>query len=214
MRIRVLTGAACAAALLATACGGDTDAGEPTPGSSESDSEEASSTAKYGAPSVPEPLDATGIVDDPCGALTDRQLDEFHGTVDDSTHTTEATPLSDKKTACNWSFEGDRYSLGGFVAGVALPRDTFDGLSSSYRANQAGKYDTFDPFEAADYPAVINNQTGSPGEGECTLSVGLRDDTVYQISTLLDTDHPNYDEPCKTGKKLASFVVQNLKEGK
>lgn len=216
MRLRLATSASCASCaivLLTTACGANSEAGKATSSPSQHSSVNTSSSAHYGAPPVPEPLNVKGIIDDPCNAVTDQQIDEFPGTLD-STHTTETTPLSDKKTSCNWAFEGDRYSYGSFVAGVALPRDTFHGLSNTYRANQNGSYDIFKPIEAAGYPAVINSQNDNTDNGDCSMSVGLRDDTVYNITVGLAPEHPDGDQPCKPAKKLASFVVQNLKEGK
>src|SRR5699024_4557097 len=164
-----------------------------------------SSGTKYGAPPVPEPLDVQGIINDPCNALTDEQLDNFPGTLDEDTEKITTTTLSDKKTGCNWIFQGDRYSYGAIAGGVALPRDIYHGLSSIYRAAQKGKYDTFRPVETAGYPAAVNKN--SDVGGECRLSVGLRNDTAYRITTGLSSDHPEYEHPCESAKKLASFVV-------
>jgi len=93
-----------------------------------------------------------------------------------------------------------------------LPSDEYHGLSSIYRAEQDGSYDTFRPFEAAGYPAVINNESDMTDSGSCRISIGLRDDTAYRIDTLLDPEHPFYEQACTPAKKLASFVVKNLKD--
>jgi len=196
--------------ILAAACSG-TRTGEPNAIESSPESSGASSVAKYGAPSVPESLDVKSIIDDACSALTEDQIAEFPGTLDKK-RTSKTTLLSDKKTSCALTFQGGRYSYGTIGGGVALPRDTYHGISSIYKSNQQGSYETFRPVEIADYPAVINSESGV-GQGECRLSVGLRDDTAYRISTLFSTEHPDYDEPCKIAEKFASFVVQNLKDG-
>src|SRR5699024_1863384 len=158
MRTRVAASVTGAITLFLASCDG-TEPGDPDPAGSGSPSPgseatESSSHAKYGAPSVADPLEVQGIISHPCSALTKDQLSNFPGTLDGDTHTTETTLYSDKKTSCNWSFQGDRYSLGGFVAGVALPHDRFHGLSSLYRANKKNKYKTFHPIETAGYPAV------------------------------------------------------------
>lgn len=166
----------------------------------------------YGAPPVPSDLDVSKIVDDPCGALTKEQVDEFPGTLDD-TDTAQAATSSEKKTACNWNFRGDRYSYGGIIGGVVIPSDTHQGLRSLYKTQQLDSYDTFEPVELTGYPALIHGDDDTFTENECRLSVGLRDDTAYRITADPSSESPDYDEPCEAAKRLGKFVVQNLKEG-
>src|SRR5699024_12206813 len=127
---------------------------------------------KLGPHPGPQSLDVQGSINVECKAQNNEQLDNFPGTLDEDTEKITTTTLSDKKTGCNWIFQGDRYSYGAIAGGVALPRDIYHGLSSIYRAAQKGKYDTFRPVETAGYPAAVNKN--SDVGGECRLSVGLR----------------------------------------
>src|SRR5699024_2230269 len=127
MRSRLITYMAFASMLILTACGG-TNAGEPST-SPDSGSAEGSSAVKYGAPSVPAPLDVHGIVNDPCSALSKDQIDKFPGTLN-KTDTSATTYQDDKKTTCSWIFKGDRYSYGTVGGGVVVPSATYHGLSS------------------------------------------------------------------------------------
>jgi len=214
MGARLISSVAIAAVVLLTSCG-STDTGHPNseiprPSSSSTAEVNTSSTAKYGAPPVPNPLDVQTIVENPCSALTKKQINKFPGTLEKS-FKSETTRFSDKKTSCAWKFEGDRYSLGTIGGGVPLPHDRYHGISSIYKARGQNAYEVFRPVEIAGYPAVINNQTDST-DGSCRLSVGLRNDTAYRITASPSSQSPDYDRPCEQAKKLASFVVQNLKE--
>jgi len=200
--------------LIASCSGGHSGEPNPTTTTTSTESESAdtdNSSPTHGAPSVPSPLDVRDIIDDPCSALTKQQTDSFPGTLD-STETAKTTLLSEKETSCNWNFQGDRYSYGGFIAGVALPRDTFHGVSSIYEADEKDEYEVFEPVKVAGYPAVINNETDNADSGDCRLSVGLRNDTAYRITADPSSESPDYDQPCEQAKKLAEFVVENLKE--
>jgi len=214
MRTRILPGVFCAVALLLASCS-DTDVGQPNSATSESSvsssgAGEATSTTAYGAPSVPEPLDVQKLINRPCSALSDKQINNFPGTLKNS-FTAKTTRFSDKKTSCAWRFEGDRYSLGTVGGGVPLPRDRYQGISSIYKAHKQHAYEVFQPLEIAGYPAAINNKTDN-NDGDCRLSVGLRNDTVYRITAAPSSQSPDYDQPCEQAKKLASFVVENLKK--
>src|SRR5699024_3202716 len=181
---RTIAGLVCSCLLVLSACS-STDTGEPsTP--QRSGSTEPSSSPKHGAPSVPEPLDVHSIVADPCSALTKEQVGKFPGTLD-KTDVSKTTYQDEKKTTCRWIFKGDRYSYGAVGGGVVLPSETYQGLSSIYKARQEGSYEVFQPLELAGYPAVINGSKAETSGGGCRVSVGLRNDTAYRITVLLST---------------------------
>lgn len=209
MRSHIITGLTCGSLLILAACGG-TNAGEASP-SQDSGSTAGSNSAKYGAPSVPAPLAVHSIVDDPCSVLPKEQIDEFPGTLN-KTDTSATTYQDEKKTTCRWIFQGDRYSYGAVGGGVVLPSAIYHGISSIYKTEKKGKYEVFEPIELDGYPAVINGSEAETTEGACRVSVGLRDDTAYRITVLLDPSNPDYDEPCNSAKRLGKFVVKNLKE--
>lgn len=213
MRSRTMAGLACATLLAVAACSGDTSAGEPTTAQSESASAQADGLPKHGAPPVPAPLDISGITNDPCSALTEQQTDAFPGKLAE-TRVGETT-LTGEGKSCSWIFHGDRYSLGGFSGGVVLPSPQYQGLSSLYKGKQRGAMDTFRSVgPIGGYPAVIYASGRSIGDGFCRLAVGLRDDTAYRVNTELSSNHPAEQDPCQVARKLAKFVVKNLKEGR
>src|SRR5699024_5890620 len=181
MQLRKFIALPCILTLLLASCN-NTNVGKPTPSASnttesKSANKHGNDTASYGAPSVPEPLDVQGLISDPCSALTDKQSNYFPGKLDD-TFTAETTRFSDKETSCAWTFKIDRRSLGTIGGGIPLPQERYKGISSIYKADQQDSYEQFEPLDIAGYPAAINNQTDAD-DGDCRLSVGLRDDTAY-----------------------------------
>src|SRR5699024_341084 len=103
-------------------------------------------------------------------------------------------------------------SYGSVTGGVVLPSETYQGLSSIYKARQEGSYEVFQPLELAVYPAVINGSKAETSPGRCRVSVGLRHDTTYRITVLLSTSNPEHGQPCQSAKRLGRFVVKNLEE--
>lgn len=207
---RALAPLACAAVLLATACGG-TDSGTAKPITPSTGQNADDSAARHGAPPVPAPLDVSGIVQTPCKALTDKQVQTFPGTLE-KTHITTSTGTGEAK-ACAWSFEGDRYSMGTISGGVVLPSAQYHGISSIYKSKQHGNLDAFrEVGPIAGYPAVIYGSGRAPGDGWCRLAVGLRNDTAYRIEVGLLSQSPHSQKPCTDAKQLAKYIVTNLKD--
>src|SRR5699024_1906662 len=162
MNNRSLTITAGLAMLLLTACsstiGGQPSSTTPSPSNSGTDNPSGSHASRYGAPTVPSPLDVEELIHNPCSALSSDQIDTFPDSLDES-EVAETTTFSDKKTSCNWFFQGKSYSYGSILGGVALPRDKFHGLSSIYKSHEDASYETFEPLKAAGYPAVVNNES-------------------------------------------------------
>lgn len=210
MRARLVSGLACVTLALATACSGGSVTGDPTTAEGSSARPQDNGLPKYGAPAVKNPLAVNSIKHAPCDALTSKQVKSFPGTLD-RTEVFEDSPTSGADS-CNWVFDGDRYGLGAVAGGLVLPSPTRHGLSMVYRAKQQGSTTTFRPLSVKGYPAVIYASGRTIGDGTCRLSIGVRNDIAYRIETTLDSDHPAYETPCKTAKKMARFVVGNLKE--
>lgn len=214
MRVRVLAGLGCAVLIFAAGCGGGSTAGEPsTVPKRPSSSQAGSGLPKYGAPAVTHPLDVSSIAQDPCKAVTKQQMEAFPGSLD-RTRVSPTTATGEGKS-CGWIFDsGGRYGTFGRISGgVVPPTPSYQGLTSIYEGRQDGSADTFRPVDSiSGYPGVVYASGRDIGEGYCRLTVGLRNDTAYRITTGLDPDHPSYAKPCDAAKKLAGFVVQTLKE--
>lgn len=209
-RTRILATLGCATVLLtATACGGS-PSGQPTATSNNAAATTpAAKWPKHGAPDIAQPLDVSSLTHNPCDAITDTQVESFPGTLDETQ--TSPTTAGGAGTACGWIFDGPRYSYGSISGGIVPPTPTHHGLSSIYDGRDAAK--VFRPIKSINgYPAVIYSGSGPIESGSCRMSVGLRNDTAYRIQTMLDADHPSYDKPCRMARKLAGYIVQNLKE--
>lgn len=209
VRQHLLVGFGCALVLLTTACGGGTS-GKPSPTVSDpSATAPAPKWPKNGAPDIPNPLDVSTLTSNPCEVLTKQQVESFPGSLSEDTHSLPTTAGGAGK-ACSWIFTGKRYSIGAISGGIVPPTSTHHGLSSIYDGRESA--DVFRPITVHDYPAVIYSATGAIGSGACRMSVGLRNDTAYRIQTGLAGNHPSYEKPCRMAKKLAGYIVRNLKE--
>lgn len=199
-----LAGLACATLVLVTSCGDGEANGSPT---TPPQAPVAPSSSNFGAPTVENPLDTSSIDTKPCDVATPEQIEQLPGTVRETFSEGRAA----KSKSCVWIFEDERGdSFGNITAGTNL-EDGADGLRTLYKAQSRGTLTVFEELQPVrGYPAVAYEQ-GGENEGDCTMAVGLRDDTVYLISIGLLEDHPNYTEPCALGAKIAEFAIEYLK---
>lgn len=199
-RVHVAAIMSCAAALFVGACGGTPGNAQPVPESKESTHSSGRPLPRHGAPEVTNPLDVGMIKQDPCDAITAHQAKTFSGTVTD----TEI-----ESGDCVWNYDGGRYLLGSISGGLDL--DNSEGLTRYYAQKDKGNWQ-IEPIEPiSGYPALIHD-VDLKSVGGCVVVVGVQNDLVYTASTQLGSEHPSSDTPCKVAKKLAGFVIGNLKE--
>lgn len=199
----------CILVLSATACGSEADgAASAVPASNGAPGTKGSRLPKYGAPAIADPLKFSPIVDDPCSALTQSQVESFAGEFSD----TAINEVKSETKYCNWHFDDPSTGYGlGVVGGGVNVEDGAHGLTTLYAQERKGFLTTFKPVgDIAGYPAVIY-AAGGEREGKCFMAVGLSDKRAYIASASLDPDHPKRGSPCSVAKKLARYVVQNLK---
>lgn len=205
MRYRATLAAALASAalLFVAGCGDETASGTPTAAPSTGPS---SSASDFGAPEVETPLDTSSIDSTPCDVATAEQIEQLPGT--NSEKKTEDTATKSK--SCAWFFEDeDQFSLGSVRAGTILEPGA-NGLQTYYKADSNGNLGHFEELPPVmGYPAVAYEQAAK-NPGDCTMAVGVRNDMAYSVSIGLRKDHPNYDDPCTVGRKIAEFAIEYL----
>lgn len=151
----------------------------------------ASHTPSFGAPSVPDPLDATAFATDPCASLTDAQRDELG--VD---HAAERTVANGAK--CDYS--------GGMFASV-LYSNKESGLAYLYGLNEADVLAHWEPTEVDGYPAVAYAARSRPEV--CEVAVGLSDSMYVSVGRFDESG----DDRCAMSKRLAGVVLSTIRAG-
>jgi hypothetical protein len=188
---------------LATGCGGDSATGSPTT------AQQAPSTASSpgsGEPYIENPLDTSSIDNTPCDVTSKEQIESLPGTIRNMM--TES--LGGNSQTCAWVFEGkDGYSLGSVRAGINREAGT-NGLQTLYKEEAAGNLGYFEELDPIKGYPVVAYERATKNQGDCTMAVGFRNDVVYLISIGLRDDHPNYDDPCTIGRKIAEFGIEYL----
>ncbi|KFZ83685.1 hypothetical protein ED92_07210 [Amycolatopsis sp. MJM2582] len=143
-----------------------------------------------GAPAVTDPITNTSAVEsDPCAAIPAAEIEAIAGKV-------KRTRAEDTTSgaACTWVF-GNK-----------------DGLGALYTQHASGSLTTFKPVDPIEgYPAVVY-ANGGEGKGNRTLTVGVRDDLVYNLTPRLSSERPSYSDPCGLAVKVAAAAIKNLKK--
>lgn len=197
--------------LITAACGSGTQQGEavPTPSGSRQSTDSTGSEQQPNSEKteVSAPLEIDSILDDPCTAVTKKQINSFPGKFDGTT-VDDHDKDNEGGRYCIWDFR-DEYSLGS-IHGVIFPNS---GLENEYRRKESGEYHDVSSIQPiADHPALSIRYTDDDPDGDCTIAVGFQDDATYMVELNLAREHPEYDEPCTTARKFAGFVVENLEE--
>ncbi|MEC3974674.1 DUF3558 domain-containing protein [Amycolatopsis sp. H20-H5] len=189
-----LAAAALAALGLLTACTGKAGGtAEPT-GSAGTPS----STPAGAAPRVPAALPTTGLLADPCTALSAAQVSTI-GLTGAGEKVNGSTGVN-----CKWlSTTSDSNA----VVIAPLPVNT-GGLSDIYAGKKQAAY--FEPVTVSGYPAVFSEIQDSRTSGFCALWVGVTDQLAVQVSTLLPVGQ-NTSNPCPIAQKVADAMIQHLK---
>ncbi|MGH3434567.1 MAG: DUF3558 domain-containing protein, partial [Thermocrispum sp.] len=154
-----------------------------------------------GAPNVPTPIaDTSRWEADPCSVISRAQLSGAGMTPDRFVPDLD-TPGG---VSCQWGFDG------GSFGGTFITKSP-DGLSAVYYNNGNTPFEHFQPIAPIEgHPAVeaMSNQT--PADGECAISMGLRDDLTYKMHLIADDGTAQAAEPCKWAATIAGLAVQTM----
>ncbi|MEV6605961.1 DUF3558 domain-containing protein [Kutzneria sp. NPDC051319] len=198
-----------AVALAAVTAGCSTPPVVGTPGP-QSNGVAADGKLPSGAPHVANPLDTTRGQSAPCNVLTQAQISSL-GIVATGKPSTDPTG-----PGCNWSDTSTIPLL--MTIGTGFITASKGGLSSLYVQAESlkkagGYFEPVDPIQG--FPAVLYGQLDdrkdktNPG---CGLAVGVSDTLQFTVSVDTTTAHQQFD-PCAIAKKVADFVMTNLKAG-
>ena len=174
-----------------------TTGSSPTPSSSNG-----GDLPSNGAPKVTHPLDDTSRFEqNPCSILTSTQTQELDlpstGREDDGLLGLD----------CQW-FNQDTQ---GQVTIGFLSKDS-RGLSSSYAANEQGKYKYFNPLPPVEgYPAITYGTTDRRSSGICSVEVGVRDQLSFHVDLQLSQVNVGTKDPCATAAKVAGKALLTMK---
>lgn len=180
------------------------DAGQP---SQTSPGQPANGLPHSGAPKVENPIDTTKWESDPCAVITAEQLSAAGFP---SAEVEEDLNSAGGSHTCDWTWLNELSSATGRFAMDSIE----DGLSHFYSRNAEGTLEAFEPLSSIeDYPAVIAMTDDVRENGECSVDIGLRDDSLYIIQMTADSDSRWYEDPCKAAQELATLAVQTMKGG-
>lgn len=162
---------------------------------------------KHGAPAVENPLDTSTIAADPCSALNREQLRSFVGELNKE----KSIIVDAKSPKCHWIFdETDSFFQVGDIIGGLNMEDGANGLTTIYTLHKSGNLSTFRPLRIEGYPAVVYSRV-EQRDGRCVLAVGVSNKLVYVVDISTFKGHPKFNQPCDVSKKVAGYVIQNLK---
>ncbi|WP_147397340.1 DUF3558 domain-containing protein [Amycolatopsis panacis] len=158
-----------------------------------------------GVPKVQNPIDTTRAAKDPCGVLTADQIKGFIGApVAPKTRDGAAGP------ACDW-FGGDEYehaSIGIIINGVSKR-----GLTSVY-ASKGKRLKFFQPLAPVEgYPLVSDDFGEKRTFGECSGSLGVRDDQTIEIFVEQPDSRKEKKDPCVSLHDVAVAIIGNIRGG-
>jgi hypothetical protein len=203
IRKKLCLAAATALAALALAGCSQTTIGSanPTTVAPPSATVSAPSQSSAKAPAVKTPLNASKFVRDPCLTLTQAQQQQFEGTKP-GTRTD-----SDSGVGCAWNL-GANGSTG---TGVNFVPSVTNGLTHLYEQNSAGFFKSgyFQPIEVEGYPAAYNEVADNRTGGQCGLSVGISDNTYFDVLIQGRTGT----DGCKAALNVAKAVLHTVQGG-
>lgn len=199
MRLRVLSAATMAFAVLVAGCSDDPGVdGVPTEGPEVSQPGNGEQPPAN-APKVANPVqNLDKFMKSPCDMLTKAQAAELGY---DASIKPEAD--SGQGPACEWSDDGY-----GSVAIVLLNNQPL-GIAGIYRNKEQtpNLYKYFEPVDVAGYPGVFSDSYDARPQGGCGLSVGVTDTQVISLSDRVDGD------PCDLLKRVAEAAVTTMSNG-
>lgn len=210
-RTFALVASAVLSVVVLSGCSEEPEQGDPTgalPPTGTPSSSQANTTGlpHSGAPKVANPIaDTSRWEADPCSVLSADQISSLGLTPPQPQR--EDTPNAG--VGCYWEFDSD--SASGFVARFANA-GARQGLSNLYKHKQLGNAKVFEELPPVDgFPAVIAMPKDHRGDGECAVSVGLRDDLLFSADMTADPSIPQGKDPCEWAAKVAALAVQTMK---
>lgn len=154
------------------------------------------------APRVVAPLNDQRVIDDPCSALSTRQLAGLGLTPAVHTHV-ERLAVGN---ICDWN--DDTVGTVGATVGVAVQITLIHGLSDIYAQRPGMAY--FLPVTIEGYPAVLADLSDLRSEGTCALNLGVADTSVLALDYGQQDLHPAT-LACDKVQTLARDVIDTLR---
>lgn len=164
----------------------------------------ATTAPRHGAPSVPQPLDASRLLPRPCDALTESQL---------RTLDLGATGKPDVDSAvarysgpsCTWRNDPEASRVA-----ISFLTGNKNGLADIYRGHAQGDFPAYWIETTVDgYPGVFKDNEDERPAGHCVMNVGISDALAF----LVDEHDRLGDKSCDRAKQAAFLVIQTLKAG-
>lgn len=188
------------------------DAGEPSVESNTfgSDTGETSETASSGveAPDVPDPLDASDYLDEPCDLLSSSFADELGFKESGAPRDTEDDDgAAAAGPGCEWNLSDDIDSIHIQIQTSNRDRGA-GGMAGSYSMHNAGQFDYRIPVAVSEYLAAFADRNDNRDNGECGMLIGIRDGVTFSaISGPIDGDTQ---KACPRTKQIAEHVIETL----
>ncbi|OLF19542.1 hypothetical protein BU204_01060 [Actinophytocola xanthii] len=185
-------------ALTLAACTTDKQETPPTTSAPETVPPTTSSTGpppRPSAPSVPRPLNAGGLVLDPCRSLTQEQRTAL-GVI-----SAEFTDLAPEGAGCSFERGGDSHATVVFAANVRI------GLDYVYAQNSSSTWDYWAPTTVEGYPAVGYNAIVDSQSRLCNFAVGISDRLYFWVTA----DAQAGNSRCQLAQSVASAVLATIR---
>ncbi|OLR90970.1 hypothetical protein BJP25_30950 [Actinokineospora bangkokensis] len=145
------------------------------------------------------PLDVSKFAGEPCTGLTAAQAGELG--VENGTPDTGAASKS-----CTWNNQ--------YGAQVNLAFFDNRGLDAIFAAERSGAFTHFERVDDVDgYPAVVALTNDRRGKGECSLWVGVAEDSTISLATAQSRENVGTTDPCSVSTRVADLVVKTVKAG-
>ena len=144
------------------------------------------------------PLNAAKFIADPCLTLTQTQVQGFEGSWPGEPAGTSVG------VGCLWHFGANKLT----GASVSFLPEITDGLTRIYRQNAADFYKDgyFSPLEIMGYPATYNEVADNRAGGQCGLTVGISDQSVFSVLV----QGPAKTDGCKAAVNIAKAALQTI----
>jgi len=147
---------------------------------------------------VPNPIDVSKYLANPCSALTQDQATQFGASGPGKT-------LDIPFLSCIWHTDQST------AFGLAVNDKQSNGLNDIYRLHQTiGQYVYFQPTTIGGYPAVTDELSSSDlSSGNCEVMVAVNDKVILEAN--VQRSHTG--DPCGSAQRLATTALQNVKAG-
>ncbi|GAA4537296.1 DUF3558 domain-containing protein [Amycolatopsis samaneae] len=187
-----------ALALLSSSCSSTVE-GHPTPAIGDSSVPDGKNAK---APAVPQPLNVTKYLADPCTSLTQAHYQRLGAKGPGERHDN-----ADGNPDCAWRLG----KLGDIQLDVTYFANVPEGLSRLYALKTSGYWEKgyFEPTSVDGYPAVYASIGDWRKDGDCQLNVGASDQLYFFV---LVQARPG-DDSCTAVRNVASAVLDTIKKG-